>query len=110
MLYRRIDDDDFLDPVTFQSDSVLGAAGMFHAYRAGNLVIANAPGTEVADDKSMYAYVPRIIRYFLGEEPILDNVETHLCREPEGLAYTLEHRFNRIRFHFDYRLEKAGSE
>ena len=90
VLYRRVDDD-FLDPVTFRGESVLGAAGLFHAYRAGNLVLANAPGTGVADDKSIYAYVPRIIRYFLGEEPILPNVETHLCREPEGLAYTLEH-------------------
>ena len=90
VLYRRIDDD-FLDPLTFRSESVLGAAGLFHAYRAGNLVLANAPGTGVADDKGLYAYVPRIIRYFLGEEPILANVETHLCREPEGLAYTLEH-------------------
>ncbi len=90
VLYRRIDDD-YLDPLAFRSDSLLGAAGMFHAYRAGNLVLANAPGTGVADDKSLYAYVPRIIRYFLGEEPILANVETHLCREAEGLAYTLEH-------------------
>ncbi len=90
VLYRRVDDD-FLDPVTFRDDSFLGAAGLFHAYRAGNLVLANAPGTGVADDKSIYAYVPRIIRYFLNEEPILSNVETHLCREPEGLAYTLEH-------------------
>ncbi|WP_419161500.1 circularly permuted type 2 ATP-grasp protein [Candidatus Palauibacter sp.] len=90
VLYRRIDDD-FLDPVTFREDSVLGAPGLFHAYRAGNLVLANAPGTGVADDKGLYAYVPRIIRYFLDEEPILANVETHLCREPDGLAYTLEH-------------------
>ena len=90
VLYRRVDDD-FLDPVTFRSDSLLGAAGIFHAYRAGNLVLANAPGTGVADDKALYAYVPRIIRYFLDEEPILANVETHLCREPEGLAYALEH-------------------
>ena len=90
VLYRRIDDD-FLDPVMFRSESVLGAAGLFHAYRAGNLVLANAPGTGVADDKSLYSYVPRIIRYFLDEEPILANVETHLCREPDGLAYTLEH-------------------
>ncbi len=89
VLYRRIDED-FLDPVTFRGDSVLGASGMFHAYRAGNLVLANAPGTGVADDKSLYAYVPRIIRYFLGEDPILSNVETHLCREPGELAYTLE--------------------
>ena len=90
VLYRRLDDD-FLDPVTFRSESMLGAAGMFHAYRAGSFVLANAPGTGVADDKAIYAYVPRIIRYFLGEDPILDNVETHLCREPEGLAHTLEH-------------------
>ena len=90
VLYRRVDDD-FLDPLTFRSDSVLGAAGMLHAYRAGNLVLANAPGTGVADDKSLYAYVPRIIRYYLDEEPVLANVETHLCREPEGLAFTLDH-------------------
>ena len=90
VLYRRLDDE-FLDPVTFRGDSVLGAAGLFHAYRAGSFVIANAPGTGVADDKALYAYVPRIIRYFLDEEPILQNVETHLCREPEGLAYTLQH-------------------
>jgi len=70
---------------------VLGAAGLFHAYRAGSVVLANAPGTGVADDKAVYAYLPRIIRYFLDEEPILDNVETHLCREPEGLAHTLDH-------------------
>ena len=88
VLYRRIDDD-FLDPVAFREDSVLGAAGLFHAYRAGNLVLANAPGTGVADDKALYAYVPRLIRYFLDEEPILANVDTHLCREPDGLAYTL---------------------
>ena len=90
VLYRRIDDD-YLDPVIFRGESVLGAAGLFHAYRTGNLVLANAPGTGVADDKSLYSYVPAIIRYFLGEEPILANVETHLCREPDGLAYTLEH-------------------
>ena len=90
VLYRRIDDD-YLDPVMFRGESVLGAAGLFHAFRTGNLVLANAPGTGVADDKSLYSYVPAIIRYFLGEEPILANVETHLCREPDGLAYTLEH-------------------
>ena len=90
VLYRRIDDD-YLDPVMFRGESVLGAAGLFHAYRTGNLVLANAPGTGVADDKSLYSYVPAIIRYFLGEEPVLANVETHLCREPDGLAYTLEH-------------------
>lgn len=89
ILYRRIDDD-FLDPVVFRSDSVLGVPGLFHAYRAGAVALANAPGTGVADDKSVYAYVPRIIRYFLDEEPILANVETHLCREPEGLSYALD--------------------
>ncbi len=89
VLYRRIDDD-FVDPVTFREDSLLGAPGLFHAYRAGNVVLANAPGTGVADDKAVYAYLPRIIRYFLNEEPILANVETHLCREPEGLEFTLD--------------------
>ncbi len=89
VIYRRVDDD-FLDPVTFRSDSLLGVPGLFHAYRAGNVVIANAPGTGVADDKAVYAYVPDIIRYFLDEEPILANVDTHLCRTPEGLAYTLD--------------------
>ncbi|MXZ04495.1 MAG: circularly permuted type 2 ATP-grasp protein [Rhodothermaceae bacterium] len=89
VIYRRVDDD-FLDPVTFRSDSLLGVPGLFHAYRAGNVVIANAPGTGVADDKALYAYVPDLIRYFLSEEPILANVETHLCRSTEGLPYTLE--------------------
>ena len=90
VIYRRIDDD-FLDPVTFREDSLLGVPGLFNAYRAGNVVLANAPGTGVADDKAVYSYVPRIIRYFLDEDPILANVETHLCREPDGLAYTLDH-------------------
>ena len=90
VIYRRIDDD-FLDPVTFREDSLLGVPGLFNAYRAGNVVLANAPGTGVADDKAVYSYVPRIIRYFLDEDPILANVETHLCREPGGLAYTLDH-------------------
>lgn len=89
VIYRRVDDD-FLDPVTFRSDSLLGVPGLFHAYRAGNVVIANAPGTGVADDKALYAFVPDLIRYFLSEEPILANVETHLCRSSEGLTYTLE--------------------
>ena len=90
VLYRRLDDD-FIDPRAFRADSVLGVPGLFDVYRKGNLAMANAPGTGVADDKAVYAYVPRIIRYYLGEEPILLNVKTHLCREPEGLAYTLEH-------------------
>ena len=90
VLYRRLDDD-FIDPCAFRRDSVLGVAGLFEAYRKGNLAMANAPGTGVADDKAVYAFVPRIIRYYLGEEPILANVETHLCREAAGLDYTLEH-------------------
>ena len=95
VVYRRIDDD-FLDPVTFREDSVLGVPGLFGAYRAGNVVIANAPGTGVADDKAVYAFVPAIIRYFLDEEPILANVDTHLCREPDGLAYTIENIGNLV--------------
>ncbi len=88
VIYRRIDDD-FIDPVTFREDSVLGVPGLFHAYRAGRVVIANAPGTGVADDKAVYAYVPRIINYYLSEEPLLDPIPTTLCREREGLSYTL---------------------
>jgi uncharacterized circularly permuted ATP-grasp superfamily protein len=78
VIYRRVDDD-FIDPLAFRSDSTLGAAGLFNAYRSGNVTLANALGTGVADDKALYAYVPAIIRYFLGEEPVLDNVETYLC-------------------------------
>ncbi len=89
VIYRRIDDD-FIDPLTFRPDSYVGTPGLFHAYQLGNVTIANAPGTGVADDKSVYAYVPEIIRYFLAEEPLLANVETHLCREPAGLDYTLD--------------------
>ncbi len=90
VLYRRIDDE-FIDPAAFRADSMLGVPGLFDVYRKGNLAMANAPGTGVADDKAVYAYVPRIVRYYLGEEPVLPNVQTHLCREPEGLAYTLDH-------------------
>jgi uncharacterized circularly permuted ATP-grasp superfamily protein len=89
-IYRRINDD-FLDPEVFRPDSALGIPGLMRAYRAGNVSLANAVGTGVADDKAVYAYMPRIIRYYLGQDPILPNVETHLCREPEGLAYTLDH-------------------
>ncbi|MBI1297061.1 circularly permuted type 2 ATP-grasp protein [bacterium] len=77
VIYRRIDDD-FIDPLTFRPDSILGVPGIFNAYRAGNVVLANAIGTGVADDKAIYAYVPAIIRYYLNEEVILDNVETYL--------------------------------
>jgi len=89
VLYRRVDDD-FLDPAVFRSDSVLGVPGLMDAYRAGNVALANAPGTGVADDKSVYAYVPDMVRYYLHEEPLLQNVETYLCRNPEGLEYTLD--------------------
>ena len=89
VIYRRIDDD-FIDPLAFRAESQLGTPGLFYAYRLGNVTIANAPGTGVADDKAVYAYVPDMIRYYLGEEPVLANVETHLCREPEELAFTLD--------------------
>jgi uncharacterized circularly permuted ATP-grasp superfamily protein len=88
VIYRRVDDD-FIDPLTFRRDSSLGAAGLFNAYRAGNVVICNAPGTGVADDKAVYAYVPQIIQYYLGEDAILPNIETYLCREPAQLGHVL---------------------
>ncbi len=87
-IYRRIDDT-FLDPTVFRPDSLLGVPGLVSAWRKGNVALANAVGTGVADDKAIYAYMPRIIRYYLSEEPILANVETLICREPEGLAATL---------------------
>ena len=90
VIYRRIDDD-FLDPEAFRPDSLLGVPGLMRAYRAGKVALANAIGTGVADDKAIYAYMPRIIRYYLGEEAILANVETNICREPGGLRYTLDH-------------------
>jgi uncharacterized circularly permuted ATP-grasp superfamily protein len=90
VIYRRIDDN-FLDPAQFHSESMLGVRGLFEVYAAGRVALANAVGTGVADDKALYAYMPRIIRYYLAEDAILDNVETHLCRESDGLAYTLAH-------------------
>ncbi|MGI9310078.1 MAG: circularly permuted type 2 ATP-grasp protein [bacterium] len=89
VIYRRLDDD-FLDPLSFRSDSLLGVPGLLHACKLGRVVLANAPGTGVADDKSVYAYVPDMIRYYLSEEPILANVETRLCRRAEDLEYTLD--------------------
>ncbi|MDB5441201.1 MAG: hypothetical protein JWM33_3628 [Caulobacteraceae bacterium] len=88
VIYRRVDDD-FIDPLTFRRDSALGVAGLFNAYRAGSVVICNAPGTGVADDKAVYAFVPEIIRYYLGEDAILPNIETFLCREPAQLSHVL---------------------
>jgi len=90
VIYRRIDDD-FLDPLAFRPDTMLGVPGLLEAYRAGRVALANAIGTGVADDKSMYPFVPEMIRFYLGEEPILANVPTYLLREPKDLAYTLEH-------------------
>ncbi|HEX4766106.1 MAG TPA: circularly permuted type 2 ATP-grasp protein [Lichenihabitans sp.] len=90
VIYRRIDDD-FLDPLAFRADSALGVPGLMSAYRAGSVTLANAVGTGVADDKAIYTYMPDIIRFFLGEEPILRNVETHRCREPDALKYVLDH-------------------
>ena len=90
VIYRRVDDE-FLDPEVFRPDSTLGVPGLMRAYRRGNVTLANAVGAGVADDKAVYAYMPRVIRYYLGEDPILPNVETHICREPEALRYTLDH-------------------
>ena len=90
VIYRRIDDD-FLDPLIFRRESMLGAAGLFNAYRAGNVAIANAPGTGVADDKAVYAYVPEMIRYYLSEEPLLPQVKTFLGSDETDLAYILDH-------------------
>src|SRR6185295_8914736 len=90
VIYRRIDDD-FLDPTTFRPDSVLGVPGLMDVYRAGRVALANAPGTGVADDKVIYAYVPQMIKYYLSEEIIIPNVPTYLCWEPEQRQYVLEH-------------------
>jgi uncharacterized circularly permuted ATP-grasp superfamily protein len=90
VIYRRIDDD-FLDPLTFKPDSALGVPGLMNAYRSGNVTLANAVGAGVADDKAVYTYMPEIVRFYLGQEPILKNVPTWRCREPESLAYVLDH-------------------
>ena len=90
VIYRRINDD-FLDPKAFRKDSMLGVPGLFRAYLKGNVTLANAVGTGVADDKAVYAYMPRIIKYYLGEDPIIANVPTNICREADGLKKTLDH-------------------
>jgi uncharacterized circularly permuted ATP-grasp superfamily protein len=89
VIYRRIDDD-FLDPIVFRPDSALGVPGLMSAYQAGNVTLANAVGTGIADDKAVYTYMPEIIRFFTGEEPILKNVPTWRCREKEALSYILD--------------------
>ncbi len=89
VLYRRIDDD-YLDPLTFRSDSMLGVPGIMDVYRSGGITLANAPGTGISDDKAIYSYMPEIVRFYTGEEPLLPNVPTHRCSEEEALAYTLD--------------------
>jgi uncharacterized circularly permuted ATP-grasp superfamily protein len=90
VIYRRVDDD-FLDPLAFRTDSALGVPGLLTSYRAGRVALANAMGTGIADDKSIYPYVPEMIEFYLGEKPILNNVPTYQCRKPDDLAYTLAH-------------------
>ena len=90
VIYRRVDDD-FLDPLAFRPDSALGVPGLMSAYQAGNVTLANAVGTGIADDKAVYSYMPDIVKFYLGEEPILKNVPTWRCREEEHLSYVLDH-------------------
>jgi uncharacterized circularly permuted ATP-grasp superfamily protein len=90
VIYRRVDDD-FLDPKAFRPDSTLGCAGLLDAYRRGNVTLSNAIGTGIADDKSIYPYVPKMIEFYLGEKPILQNVPTYLCRNAEDMGYVLAH-------------------
>jgi uncharacterized circularly permuted ATP-grasp superfamily protein len=90
VIYRRIDDD-YIDPLAFRADSVLGVPGLIGAYKAGNVTLTNAVGTGVSDDKAVYSYMPEIVKFYTGEEPILKNVPTHRCREPEALKYVLDH-------------------
>jgi uncharacterized circularly permuted ATP-grasp superfamily protein len=90
VIYRRIDDD-FIDPEVFRPDSLLGVKGLIGVYQAGRLSMANAPGTGIADDKVIYAYVPEIIKYYTGEEIILPNVPTYICRNDDDRLYVLEH-------------------
>jgi uncharacterized circularly permuted ATP-grasp superfamily protein len=90
VIYRRVDDD-FLDPLAFRPDSTLGCAGLLSAYRAGSVALCNAIGTGIADDKSIYPWVPKMIEFYLGEQPILANVPTWSCRKPDDLAYVLAH-------------------
>ena len=90
VIYRRIDDD-FLDPTVFRKDSMLGVPGLIEVLRQGRVAIANAPGTGIADDKLIYAHVPAMIRYYLDEEPIIENVPTYLCARPDDQRYVLEH-------------------
>ena len=90
VLYRRLDDA-FLDPLTFRADSVLGVPGIMDVYRAGNITIANAPGTGIADDKAIYSYMPDIVEFYTGRAALLENVPTRRCAEADSLQYVLEH-------------------
>jgi uncharacterized circularly permuted ATP-grasp superfamily protein len=90
VIYRRLDDD-FLDPLVFRPQSTLGCPGLMQAYKMGHVNICNAMGTGIADDKSIYPYVPQMIEFYLGEKPILNNVPTYMCRREEDLNYTLAH-------------------
>ncbi len=90
VLYRRVDDD-YLDPLNFKPESMLGVPGVFDVYRAGGITLANAPGTGIADDKAIYSYMPEIVEFYTGETPILKNVRTWRCGDPDALAYVLEH-------------------
>ena len=90
VLYRRVDDA-FLDPLTFRPDSALGVPGIMDVYRAGNITIANAPGTGISDDKAIYSYMPEIIEFYTGRKAMLDNIQTWRCSEPDSLKYVLEH-------------------
>ena len=89
VIYRRVDDD-FLDPLVFNKDSLLGTPGLFEAYLKGNVVLVNAPGAGVADDKAVYAYIPRLIKYYMGEEVLLPNIKTYICAEEQDLKYVIE--------------------
>ena len=90
VIYRRVNDE-FIDPLAFRPDSLLGVPGLIDAYRAGRVALANAPGTGIADDKAVYAYVPQIIKYYLGEEAILPNVPSFVCGEPRQCEHVLAH-------------------
>jgi uncharacterized circularly permuted ATP-grasp superfamily protein len=90
VIYRRVDDD-YIDPLVFRPDSMLGVPGLIAAYRSGNVAIVNAPGTGIADDKAIYSYMPDIVRFYSGQEPLLPIVETWRCREPQALKYVLDH-------------------
>jgi len=90
VIYRRVDDD-FIDPLTFNKTSLLGTPGLFNAYLKGNVVLVNAPGAGVADDKAVYAYIPRLIKYYLGEDALLPNIKTYICAEEQDCKYVIEH-------------------